>query len=857
GTKAIANDVLNRLRSEQSRLITLREKQRAAYTLDRTLALYRIGEAARAHYEHAKAARGYLDFDDLIERTWTLLSRFDADWILFKLDAGIDHILVDEAQDTSPVQWKILKKLTEEFFAGKGARPGTRTFFAVGDEKQSIYSFQGAAPHEFGLNRTYFAKHVERAKLAFADVELKESFRSSQVILDGVDAVFAIAEHRAGLSVDDDAPTAHHARKHAMPGCIELWPLVQKQDSVEPEDWRLPVDILHESEPPAVMARLVADKIGVLLDPANRHAVHDKDGVLRPVDAGDILVLVRSRGPFFGAVIRALKERAIPVAGADRLNIMDHIAVMDLCAAGRTALLPDDDLSLATVLKSPLIGLDDNDLIAIAPHRKGSLFQALCASEEFRHAQAAETIKAWRTDARRMTPFEFYAALLGVGGGRKALLSRLGPEANDAIDEFLRIALDADAPDSATLVQFLERLERADVEIKRDMEAAASAVRVMTVHGAKGLEAKIVFLPDTCSAESGRHSPQLLDLASTGEDAADLFVWRKNKGSDPDALDAAMTDLQTAEAEEHRRLLYVALTRAEERLYIGGFHGPRGQGKGCWYSMLSTSLGSKGEAVPGPAKDMGEARRIGAETLLPAGASPTAEPTPQPSAVFVPGWLTSPAAPERAPDPPVRPSTALASADQPDSARADADAPGTGSGGCGAFIGTLAHELLYRLPGVAAGDRAAAAERYLAARGTQLPEAVRDDIAARVLAVIEMPFLAPLFGPGSRAEVAIAGRLKQADGSDMAITGRIDRIYSGGSEVLLADFKTGASRPADKTPPAYVRQMALYRAVLEPLFPGKPIKTLIIWTGGPDAVEIPSAMLDASLAVALRRPSEA
>lgn len=840
-TTKIPNAIREDLVAEQTRVTSLRDNLRAVATLERTLALYEVGAAVYGRYAELKTSRGLLDFDDLIERTRTLLTRSAASWILYKLDAGIDHILVDEAQDTSPAQWAILKQLTEEFFAGAGSRPAVRTFFAVGDEKQSIFSFQGAAPREFGSNLALFRKRIEAAELRFEDVELKMSFRSSKTVLDVVDTVFAIDANKAGLTSDNVVPP-HLAHKHRLPGYVEFWPLTTAEPLEEPGDWRLPLDVLRAHAPAALMADRVAGKIAALLDPANGHAVHDGDGQMRQVRAGDIMILVRKRGAFFEAVIRALKDRRVAVAGADRLTVSDHIAVMDLLAAARAALLPQDDLTLATVLKSPLVSLDDDDLIKLAPARSGSLFDALRASTEQRHRSACAQVERWIAAARSATPFAFFSMLLGAEGGRRALLARLGPEADDAIDEFQRLALQAPDDGQLTLAQFVAGLEGSGLEIKRDMEGAGDAVRVMTVHAAKGLEAKIVFLPDTCSAPGGGHASSVVDLP-VGESGDLLFLWRKSQKNDPAAVATVLAAIRQDEADEHRRLLYVALTRAEERLYIGGFHGAKSLGQETWYGMLSTAFGQSDDFAPiaaGEADGVEGARATGMAARL---SGAVAEPAAAPRAPL-PDWLSAPAAGERAPPPPLRPSTVLAAADQNDAA----PGPGPDRQSARAAIGLAVHELFYRLPGLPETERRATALRYLEVRATALSEPRRRELADNIVAILADPALAELFGPESRGEVAISGTIIAANGQEMPVAGRIDRIAVTPDGVWIADFKTGAARPAAATPAAYVRQMALYRAVLGDLFPGRTVRALMIWTDGPAAVELPSDLLDAELA---------
>ena len=589
-------DLPARMEKEQERLAGLLDRRKAAALVTRSRALLTIAGAIFAGYEDSQRRRGLLDFDDLIERTSNLIQKADAAWVLFKLDAGIDHILVDEAQDTSPEQWDILAKLAEDFLSGASARTLTRTFFAVGDEKQSIYSFQGAEPQKFGEMRRQFEKRHREAEKNFAPVVLNMSFRSSPGVLQAVDDVFKLAENARGLTFDNVVPP-HEAFKKELPGLVEIWPLEKPQETEQPRDWRLPLDRLDVQDPPVVVAKRIAETVRGWLAPGSGECVHEGTSP-RPIRPGDILILVRRRGPFFEAVIRALKEAYVPVAGADRLRLGEHIAVMDLVALGRACLLPDDDLTFACVLKSPLVGLDDEDLIALAPHRKGTLAAALEASTEPRHATAAVRLKQWRDLARSLSPFAFYARVLGADGGRRAMVGRLGPEAGDALDEFLREALAYEKDEPPSLTGFLARFEAADVEIKRDMEAASDAVRVMTVHASKGLEAKIVFLPDTCGTPSGKHDPKLYALDGLGNDR--LLAWSKNKDTDPTRLAAAREASRAAQEDEYRRLLYVAMTRAEERLYVAGFHGKNAPSQTCWYHMIQRALAASMSELPAP-----------------------------------------------------------------------------------------------------------------------------------------------------------------------------------------------------------------------------------------------------------------
>ena len=829
------------LEAEAPRLEAALGRQRAAAAVERTAALVTLTLAIFARYEQLKAERSLIDFEDLILRTQGLLSRSEAAWVLYKLDSGIDHILVDEAQDTSPAQWEILKALASDFTAGAGQRIQRRTIFAVGDEKQSIYSFQGAAPHKFAEMKREFGSRAAAAGQNFAAVRLELSFRSAPEILQAVDRVFGVPENYRGLSADSDQkPTVHTALKTDVRGHVEIWPPIAESESDIPPNWQLPLDSPDSNAPASRLAQRIAKSIAAMTGPGSLQRVRDsRSGAPRPVRAGDILILVRARNSFFDAVIRALKEHSVPVAGADRLTLTSHIAVMDLMAAGRVALLPLDDLSLASLLKSPLIGLEDDDLITLAPGRQGTLMAALQAAPDDRFRRARRQLARWRGQAQAMTPFQFYASLLGADGGRRALMERLGHEAGDAIDEFLSLALAHEALQAPSLATFLAGLEAADLEIKRDMEAAGEAVRVMTVHAAKGLEAKIVFLPDTCSRPGAPRDPAIfrLEPGQGGDDmAAGILAWSPRMAEDPAAVAEARMKIRGLAVEENRRLLYVAMTRAEERLYISGFCGTRGPAEGCWHTVISAALTPHLTPVPAPWDGATQIWRSG----TPLEGAPVDAAQAPARAGMLPAWLTSPAAPEPGALPPLRPSQALEAADRIEPADPEASLTRQAAKASGRHL----HVLLQYVPGVARAERHEAGRRYLSGQ-TDLPDArMREALLQSALAIAEDPRLQPLFGQGSLAEVPVAGHILRADGRRIEIAGQIDRLAILPGEVIVADFKTGRPRGAGQTPAGIVTQLALYRALLAQVYPGKTVRALVVWTQGPQIAELEPAELD-------------
>ena len=827
-------DLAVQLAEEQQRLLPLIDRRRALACRDRSAALITIAAAVITRYGAEKDRRGLLDYDDLIDRTLGLFQKTSAAWVLYKLDLGIDHVLIDEAQDTSPKQWDIIKTLVGEFTAGAGARAMKRTIFAVGDEKQSIFSFQGAAPLKFTEIRLEFERAFTAIEQEWRFLRFQSSFRSGTILLGAVDAVFGRQEAFAGLTADP-VKTVHRALPDAVPGIVDIWPLVEPDEKREIEGWDAPFDTLTETSPPVRLAKKIARNV----------ALWQKAGT-RP---GEILVLVRQRGPLFEAIIRALKNERIDVAGADRLVLTEHIAVMDLIALADALLLPEDDLALATILKSPLFGLSEDDLFAIAWNRGTKTLRAALAgktSEEDRFAQAAAQLEFLSDAARRKSPFAFYSGLLGPGQGRKRILARLGPEAADALDEFLNLALDYERRGTPSLQGFVAWLRGARAEIKRDMEMARDEVRVMTVHGAKGLEAPIVLLADTTTMPAGPRDPRLLLLPATGAAPGipARLAWVTARKQDVEPLRAAREAARQAAQDEYRRLLYVAMTRASERLIVCGAVGGRGKPEGCWYDLVHAALqplASEIEAEDGE----GNLWRYQKSTPAPTAARTGAKSSRDKSPIMLPEWLQhdSPTEPRGAV--PTTPSRYLQD-EFPHAAATRIVADQDRS----LARGRLVHRLLQSLPDLPPERRPEAGRRHLGRAGADFSESERDEILAQVLKVIGDPRFAPLFAPGSRAEVPIVGRIAGGNQGLLAVSGQVDRLAVTDKEVLVADYKTNrpAPRRLDDVPLEYRRQLALYRAVLGRIYPGRVIRAALVWTDMPELMEIPAARLDAELA---------
>ena len=798
-----------------------------------------VGRRFALAWEDAKAREGLVDFDDLIRRAAALLKNADQSaWIRYKLDRRFDHILVDEAQDTNEAQWSIIGALTDDFFSGMGqADDKLRTVFVVGDYKQAIFRFQGTSPENFAAQQRRYAAvmadWVANAAEARAHVAARElqtlglgrSYRTSQAVLDFVDeAIDAIGPDAFGLS---EKPEPHIG--FDRPGLVTLWrPVPGRPDDAEDEG---DGPELRVSEPERRMADAIAAQIKAMWL-GGFTLVKDADNP-RNATPGDFMVLVRKRRELAGLIVARLHAAGVPVAGVDRLRLGAPLAVKDLMAAMRFAAQPRDSLSLASLLVSPLFGWSQQQLLehAYRPD-KVSLWDHLRKSQEPEAVQAADRLR----DLLARADFEppqalIHWILLGPWQGRRSLVSRLGQEANDPIDELLNAALAFSASNTPSLQGFIQWFDAGDGDVKREADGSGGMVRVMTVHGSKGLQAPIVIMadatgnPDTSPTRGLELSE---DLPGGGGRTVPLPDLTNAEKVGPIA--AVEETAEREERQEHWRLLYVAMTRAEEALFIGGALGKRERepAPDSWYARLAPLFA--GEQVDDTI--WGERWERG-ERVPPV---PRAEQTDFEMPVALPGWATRPVGDEPRPPRPLAPSAAA------DDKGADPPLPPE-QAALAARRGVLIHALLERLPDVTAADRESAASQWLARHAADLPEADRAEMLDRALTVLAEPGWADLFSPGSLAEVPLAATV-----GGQVIAGTVDRMLVEVDRVLVADFKTARRPPAGlaEMPLSTLAQMGAYAAALAVIFPDKRVEAAVLYTQTPQLIAIPAEILAAN-----------
>ena len=813
------------LADEAERLAALKQRLCRAQLVERSEALLDVLAAISADYEGVKRARSLLDFDDLVERMGALLrDKHQSQWVRYKIDGGLTHILVDESQDTNPGQWDVIDALVEEFFEAGGIdRP--RTLFAVGDGKQSIYSFQGAEPELF---RDWGHKYEWQARAAqrpFSRVRMGTSFRTLAGVLEAVDLVFLDEGRRE--AVLEEMAIVHETARRDPGGAVTLWPPVRQPDEdSDTESWPLEAPPDSRSAPRQVAERIAGEIARWIRE---QRPLAARGRAVRPED---VLILVQSRSNLFHEIIRALHRERLPTPGADRLAVTGHIAVLDLLALGDVLLNPADDLQLAALLRSPLFAVSENELHALARGRDGRLWPALQASELPAPRSAAETLRTWRGRLDFDRPYTFFAQVLQAEGGLRRFHERFGPEVDDVFAEFLDLALAHEQAPQPSLQGFLAAMRQREVTIKRELSERGGGVRVMTVHGAKGLEAPIVILADAASKPEGRQlsRPVYLHVGKGGP----LLVQAGARTDHVPETEWLRDDEAERQQREYWRKLYVAMTRAEDELYVTGTLTRQGKLEGSWYEAIDLALRGESESL-------GD----GAETAL---IYPGQRPVPAPIRATPSIVAAARAAPLSIEPPPpylgvpvVRPSSAQLADDPERALQTSAEAafdPQTAR-----QRGVAMHALLQHLGRVPKSQRQAVAGKALEVLLPDRPE-LHAELATGALSILSRPDFARFFGPDSRAEVPFLLEARR-NGADIVLAGRFDRLVVEVDTVWVLDFKSDQDVPGDsaEVPAAYRTQLALYALAAGQLFPGLAVRAAILWTSLESLLEFPCDVL--------------
>ncbi|WP_299547880.1 double-strand break repair helicase AddA [uncultured Tateyamaria sp.] len=807
-TQQQASHLLPQLESLIERVEVARQARLALDAAEHTVTLHQFARRFARRYAEAKQRRGWLDFDDLIQKAQQLLSDDRvAAWVLYRLDGGIDHILVDEAQDTSPTQWDVIRRLAEEFSSGEGARTDViRTIFVVGDKKQSIYSFQGADPREFDRMQSEFGSKLAESEQKLWGRSLDFSFRSSPAILNLVDKVFQ-TEAGAGFGEGE-----HIAFNTDLPGRVDLWPLVPKPEKTPEREWFDPVDRRSAEHQFRTLAMAVAGQMKQMLDDGT--LIPDAQGS-RPVQPRDFLILVQRRGGIFPDIIRACKELELPIAGADRLKVGAETAVRDLGALLSFLATPEDSLSLATALRSPLFGWSEQDLYTLAHHRTEDELWRSLRTKTGEYSETVSILRDLRDNVDFLRPYDLIERMLTRHQGRQQMLARLGSEAEDGINALLSQALSYERSEVPSLTGFLTWMETDDLEVKRQIDSASNQIRVMTVHGSKGLEAPIVILPE-CGKRDFQIRGNVIDIDGTP-------VWKVPSTHLPERMATRLDELKAAQRQESLRLLYVALTRAEKWLIVGAA-GELNKNGDDWHqrvlagveadcaTALDTPVGpglrlQHGDwAFETPSADQQETEK---RALLPMIFQNTA-PSPAPQQeTLSPSDLGGAKA---------RPGDGL----EEETAKA---------------FGNVVHALL-EAPDIGAQ----------AMQEADLSDDLKAEAQAQADSVRSDPDLSWLFASNVLAEVPVTAALGAS-----RMHGTIDRLHVTPDAVHVIDFKTNRMVPEkpEQTPEGVLRQMGAYAHAMEQIYPDRAIQLSILWTHTGTLMCIPHDIVTSAL---LRTP---
>lgn len=797
--KALEKDsqVLIRMKDEAIRIQEVQRKIVSLRLYNSTKAFLTVAQSINIKYEAYKRAKSCLDYEDLINKTRMLLSdNGQASWVLYKLDGGIDHILLDEAQDTSPQQWDIIKALSEEFFSGFEADNKRRTVFAVGDRKQSIYSFQGADPQKFDMMSKYFK---QRAGANFKKVDMEYSFRSTPAILECVNKVFADKEVAAGV-ISPDSPVEHIAVRAGEYGKVEIWPLyvAEKGNEVVDEDKLLPpMEMTKKVSVRTQMAKKIAERI--------QQMISDSQNSENPLHYRDFMVLVRHRNAFVEEFIRECKKNNVNISGADKMVLSEQIAVQDLISLGKFLLLPNDDLSLAEILKSPLFNLTDKDLENICCERQNApLWTSL--GDKAQYKDIYDSLKELFNKLDFIRPYELFNYVLVNMGGREKFIRRMGVEVEDAIDEFMNLTLFYEQNQTPSLQGFISWFENDNTAIKREGDDSENdAVRLMTVHHSKGLQARVVFLPDSVQLPKNSCEQKLLF------DNDGIAFYPLCNADYNDFCKQINMDAATKIQEEYRRLLYVALTRAEERLIVCGYANNEKIDEDSWLKIckrtIGVNTGENDDAIiiesPSMVKVNQSKKYFSVNFNVP-----------------VAEWIDK-NAPEESPlAKPYTPSKLQEEDEESDSSSPLEDNARYYR------RGSLIHRILQFLPNEDT-DRAQTIKSYLQKNAPDFSNIEQEQICREIINLLETEECHQIFGEDSRAEVPIIG---EVDGK--IISAQIDRLIVKKDKIIIVDFKTNrpARKTPEETPEVYINQLKTYEKLLSLIYPSHNIESYILWT---------------------------
>lgn len=841
-------DLAKNLKNAQEEFIKIRDRLNTYKMLKATLASLILAKNLNKHHDELKKKYCFLDFEDLIFCTNDLLKKSEVSaWIRYKLDQEINHILIDEVQDTSLIQWEVIRSLTEDFFVGENAHSHPRTLFAVGDEKQSIFSFQGAEPTRFFRERQINQQRITNAGNKFSIIQLPLSFRSTADILTAVDKVFSIPENAQGLS-EDKEPILHRSNRIGHAGSVQIWEQVFSEKNSPPKDWISHFDSIQIESSKSIIAQRIANKIADIIGCDTVIS----NGKTRFIRADDILILVRKRTSFIKFMTRLLKnDHKISVSSSDKFILTDHLAIKDLMSLGYFVLSQEDDLSLAALLRSPIFNLSEDDLFEICAKRQKTetvfaSLQRLANDKISSLRHIVEYINEIIYLAKSYSPYDFFTLILGAKNGRKLFVSRFGNEVIDVLDEFLDFALRNEQKSYHTMQEFISELENYPPTIKRKQYSNHNEVRIMTVHAAKGLESPIVFLVDDGSEFFNiRHIKGLQILPSTNDDPGIPIYIPQSHLHNHVVFNHIEYTKKTAR-EEYNRLLYVGMTRASDKLIIcscknkdkknSGSLNKSKTSQGTWYDMVYKSFDGDERVKEVKIKTAANKDEWGAlEWCVPCDKSIIIEKEPAitelnqgdiiPKEIFesIPNdidtpYILNPSMLDTKDSPILR---SLLSED---------------SAGQNNFLkrGLIIHKILQVVFALPVEQRKQYVVSYFKKNSKFWPIQEYNNLVLSVTSLLENPTISQAVSYTSYAEVSVSGKVSFPK-KDVLISGRIDLISISKKHVLIFEYKTHSYIPQgiEDIPLSHIAQLAMYKEILKVSYADKSFICLLIYVSKP------------------------
>lgn len=820
-------------------------KRNEAIVIKKAQVLYDFSHKFFKNYDELKNLEGALDYDDLIIKTQLLLKEHHSKWVLYKLDGGIDHILLDEAQDTAIEQWEMLVALMDDFFSDDRAVMGERTFYAVGDEKQSIYSFQGANIKAFSYMKDFFSSKLSFLGNELDSVELLNSFRSSIAILRFVNEILKDGGGTGVKNISD-----HSAFHEALPGRVELWPLVEEQPGKQKNNWWDFEKEIVETSATDKLAENIAIEIKKILKSNSTLVFPNEDFEKRnrKILPGDFLILVRSRGAIFKSILKKLKQHDLPIAGSDRLLLLNELAIRDIISLLKFLDNTSDDLSLAEALRSPLLGLSESDLFKISFNRSSTLYHSLTLNLP-KH-EASYIILDLVQEAQETAPYELIEKILINHRGRLRMGARLGESVNDVLDEFLLQALIYEDLEPPCLRGFLDWLQNIDVPVKRQLSNSSSSIRVMTIHGSKGLESPIVIMPETSYNLRGAKRDMFLEND-------DWVCFSDKSGYLPTQIRELKEESIISSIEEENRLFYVAVTRAKNWLIIAGV-GKENKNKSDDNQTINWYVRSKKALENLTANDRPGPNLIAQEKII-----------------FEHNWLVekqihtkniklkkdsnfefiiTPFLDEKNLKNFQKKSfiaSQMVDVEDDDFVMKQSyDLDQSNRRKKSASYGVAVHHFLQYIRSFSPTDHHYVKDHFVSNFNNGIDQSGMVETAFQeALAVLEKPELHSLFFKSNILnEVEVSGFIDLANKrkddlkSKIHVSGRIDLIHITESRILIIDFKTNKQIPASikLVSKAYLAQIAVYIELLKATYPTRKISGAILWTKTAKLMKIPN-----------------